>query len=647
MCKKLIYVLVICISAFSYAQDDEIKLSLDKLFNLKVTSVSGTAMDMKKSPAAIYVITPEDFKEQGHRTIADALRAVPGFHVRQIDSSKFAISARGFSDRFADKLLVLIDGRSVYTPLFSGVYWEIQDMILEDINRIEVIRGPGATLWGANAVNGVINIVTKGARETHGGHARVGIGNADKSGEIRWGDQLSEDLFYRLSFKGFEREEYKYEDGTRGVDSWDSSQFNLRTDWYVTAKDTITTIANVQEFRIGSYSTGLTDIGGGFVSPIVLEGDAKWYNKNFQIDWNRAISASEGFSLKSYYDITDNRGLTLEEERHTFDIDFRHWFSINDTNDFIWGLNYRTTSDDIENSYSVGLYPDHRRISSYSGFLQNTTQLNEQWAIMLGSKIGYNDQTEFEIQPSARLTYEHSEDTTFWASWSRAVRTPARTDDDLLIRFPFHVGGGNYMPISISGDRDTPSEELYAYEMGMRQDYLDKKLTLDLAVFYNDYDSLSSFGDNGDGNPLTQGRLDDDKGESYGVEASVKVQATDDLDFVFNYTWFRLNLHGTDEDAEDQTPENLLFTQMNYQITENLGWHTTAMYSDHIAGRGGIHSYITLDTGIIWKVNEKLDVAIWGKNLLDPHQSQYNETTFSDKKSDVPSSVFAELTYKF
>lgn len=300
---KLVIILLIIVGLVPlYAEEsgDDLKLSLDKLFSLKVTSVSGTAMDMKKSPAAIYVITNDDFKRQGHQTIADALKAVPGFHVVKTASNKWSITSRGFNGNFANKLLVLFDGRSVYTPLFAGVYWEIQDLVLEDIDRIEVIRGPGATLWGANAVNGVINIVTKGARETQGGHLKVGAGNQSKSGEVRWGDQLKDDLFYRLSVKGYENEEYKYTDGTRGVDSWNSGQFNLRSDWYVTAKDTITTIANYQEFRIGGYSTGLeaNPFIPGLFQAVTIEGDSKWYNRNLQLSWNRAISATEGFYCK-------------------------------------------------------------------------------------------------------------------------------------------------------------------------------------------------------------------------------------------------------------------------------------------------------------------------------------------------------------
>jgi iron complex outermembrane receptor protein len=251
MKSKLILVLIVSVAFFPLHAEEELKLSLDKLFSLKVTSVSGTAMDMKKSPAAIYVITNEDFKKQGHLTIADALKAVPGFHVGKINSSTWSVGSRGFGGQFANKLLVLIDGRSVYTPLFAGVYWEIQDMVLEDIDRIEVIRGPGATLWGANAVNGVINIVTKSSRETTGGHLRLGGSEMEQPySELRWGDQLGDDLFYRLSMKHTNRRQYDYSNGADGDDDSDSIQFNLKTDWFVTAKDTITTIANVQEFNL-------------------------------------------------------------------------------------------------------------------------------------------------------------------------------------------------------------------------------------------------------------------------------------------------------------------------------------------------------------------------------------------------------------
>lgn len=660
MKRGLLLLLLVSTASVGFS-DEEIKLSLDKLFNLKVTSVSGTAMDLKKSPAAIYVITSEDFKTQGHLRLSDALRAVPGFHVAQIDSNKVGVTSRGFTGRFANKLLVLIDGRSVYTPLFAGVFWELQDMILEDIDRIEVIRGPGATLWGANAVNGVINIVTKNSRDTQGGYLRLGIGTYEQgNGDLRYGDQLDDNLFYRLSFKGFNKAEYDFEGGGESDDSWESYQFNLRTDWYVTAKDTLTFIANQYNTITGGvgieavFSRNLPVVNVPVFFQNIVSSDSESVGRNYQVEWNRALNATDGFTFKTYYDFTSNDTSIADEVRETIDFDFRNWFDWGKNNSFIWGLNYRTTEDEIQSSLTVNVTPKDRRINTYSGFLQNTWFFHPQWSLMLGTKLEHNDQTGFEIQPSARLSYEYSDDTVFWASVSRAIRKPSRTDDDFSVTipavpaqriFPGIANANEFLAINLLGDREASSEELIAYELGMRQDYLNKEVSLDLAVFYNDYSHLSTFSDL-NGSEFSQERGDQDHGESYGLEASVKWHPSEDLDLMLNYTWFKLNLHGRDETAEDAQADRLLFVSTNYKIFKNLSWFTTFYYSDNI-GDNDVDSYITVDTGLSWQINEKMQLNVWGKNLTDPHQKQFFENTFQTTPSEVPRSFFAEFIYKF
>jgi len=686
----LFFLSLLLIPVFT-SQAEEIKLSLDKLFSLKVTSVSGTAMDLKKSPAAIYVITSEDFEKQGHLTLSDALRAVPGFHVSKIDSSKMAISARGFAGRFANKLLVLIDGRSVYTPLFAGVYWEIQDMVVDDIDRVEVIRGPGATLWGANAVNGVINVVTKGSRETQGGHLKLGTGSMEEGyGHIRYGGQLTDDLFYRLSLKGFSRGETDFVGGRENNDSWESYQFNLRTDWYATDRDTITFIANTNHTLTGAITNQYVPVkvasffptfpagpAAGFPTPVFdafraqeFSGDTLWNNRNFQVEWNRALNSTDGFTIKAYYDLTSSAAKNytggVDELRETYDFDARHWFDWSENNSFIWGVSYRQTADEIHNAVMTQFLPNEKRLNTYSMFLQNTYRFDPKWALMVGTKFEYNDQTDFEVQPSLRLTYDFSDDTTFWASFSRAVRKPARSDDELILGLP-GVGGFSvddllasqglsalypsdpaniYLPVTIVGNTDTDSEELLAWEMGMRQDYLDKRLTLDLAVFFNDYSHLGGF-NNVDSNPLTLESTDDDHGESYGVEASIKYKATDKLDIMFNYTWFKLLLHGVDEGAENGSASSIIYTALNYKIAKNLSWYTTIFYSDN-RKNNNVHEYVTLDTGLSWQVNEKLKLSAWGKNLTDPHQVQSGgDGVFQNNAAGIPRSFFVEMSYKF
>jgi iron complex outermembrane recepter protein len=664
--KLVLFMLVLISSIFADENsEDALRLSLDKLFSLKVTSVSGTEMDLKKSPAAIYVIDSDDFAEQGHRTIADALRGVPGFHVRRLNASKFAISSRGDNGRYANKLLVLIDGRSVYTPLFSGVYWEIQDLPIEDIARIEVIRGPGATLWGANAVNGVINIVTKDVRDTQGGYVKFGLGNVvDYETEFRYGDQLGDDVFYKLWGKTFDRGESEYSTGQDADDSWRGGHFGLKLDWYMTPKDTHSFQVNFSKLDVGGTSSilnqyaalpvGLPGVPAGTMIYDLdeMSSDNEWQKRNLMWTWTKHLKAASGWTFKAYYDYSKNEDLVIGEERETLDLDFRHWFDINDSNSFIWGLNVTTSEDDITGSDTVYLVPDHERISTYSAFLQNTTTLNDQWSIMYGSKLEYNDQTDVEVQPNVRLTYEYDQDTVFWASWSRAVRRPSRAEDDVrLYQAASQLNGlpgglsafeGKWVTGYLAGDRDLDSEELLAYELGMRQEFLNKKLSLDFATFYNDYSNLVSL-ESDDEDPFRQNVNNENNAQSYGLEMSAKYFVNTDFDFLVNYTWFRRDSKtgNTVGDAE-----HLVFAGANYKVAKGLSWHTTAYYAGNLES-DAIAAYINLDTGLIWSVNDKLAISIWGKNLLDPSHPEGNTEYFSDQTYEIPRSVFVELTYKF
>lgn len=652
--------------------NDEIKLSLDKLFSLKVTSVSGTAMDLKKSPAAIYVITTDDFKKQGHRTIADALRAVPGFHVRKIAANKWAISARGDNGRFANKLLVLIDGRSVYTPLFSGVYWEIQDLALEDIDRIEVIRGPGATLWGANAVNGVINIVTKNVRDTLGGYVKLGLGNVDHwETEYRYGWQMSDNVFARVWGKNFDRGESETSTGLDANDSWDGGHFGMKLDWYATPLDTHSFQANYSKLNVGGTGN-LLDFFGELPSTAVTRAaaptliglplfngqtrrstDTNWTTANAMWTWTKSLSSSSGWTFKTYYDFTDTEDDLFAERRDTFDIDFRHWFNINKTNSFIWGLNFRTTEDDIKGSDTVYLLSPQRRINTYSGFVQNTTKITDKLSLMYGSKLEWNDQTGVEIQPSVRLTYDYTDSTTLWASWSRAVRRPSRAEDDVRLfqlstnTTPNLAGIGfashSFKTIGgfLAGSRDQDSEELLAYEMGMRTDYFDKKIIIDFATFFFDYNNLVGL-ETDPSNSARQNINNKGNAHAYGAELSLKYIPTDKLDFLFNYTWFRK--HG--ELNEEADAEHLLFTAMNYKICKDLSWHTTVYYAGNVESIN-TKSYINLDTGFIWKYNAHWDFSVWGKNLLDPQHAEGTTEYFDDQTYQIPRSLFFQATYRF
>lgn len=661
-----------------YADDGSPANETEKYLTQKVTSVTGTPTALKNTAAAIYVITSEDFRTQGHQTIADALRAVPGFHVARIDSNKIAVTSRGFNGRFANKLLVLIDGRSVYTPLNGGVRWELQDMVTADIDRIEVIRGPAATMWGSNAVNGVVNIITKHSKDTQGGHAKLGIGTTDQhTGEIRWGGQLGEALSYRLSAKGFKRGEYSNEGGGKNDDAWEGNHFNLRADWQLTDRDSFTFIANASKSDINSGSSGTVarfrrTLSSGFVPGVTFDSfrsttlttDVDWSTHSFQADWTRKLSPTAGFSVKAYYDQTESRHALLDEQRKTADIDFRHWFSWGGNNASIWGLKYSSTKDDITGSAGLTLSPLDRSMDTTSAFFQNTHAFSDQWSLMLGTNVEHNDQTGSEVQPSARLSYAYSDDTTVWASGSRAIRRPTRFEDDveqltqgpalqglLTSLFGGFVGGSfgadaqDFQVITTRGTRMKTPESLVAWELGMRQSYFEKRLSVEVNAFHHDYKHLMTFADT-DGDPLTVELDNTSHGDAFGVEASIRYSPTDRLDLMLNYTQFKLDLHGPMASAEDNQAENLIYGSLSYKLTQDLSVFTTLYHADRIPGLN-IGSYTNVDAGLSWKVNRNVRFNLWGKNLTDPYHKEYVDSTAPRTPARVPRSLFAEVAFSF
>ena len=645
------------------SEANELSLSLDKLFNLKVTSVSGTEMSIKESPAAIYVITPEDMRAQGHLTVADALRNVPGFHVAQINSSTWAITSRGFNSRFANKLLVLIDGRSVYTPLFSGVYWDAQDMVLEDIDRIEVIRGPGATLWGANAVNGVINIVTKSARDSLGTFLKLGTGSHEKAfTSLRHGEQINDDTFYRLWVKYVDRDASEKFHGEDVSHAWDVIQGGLRIDSYLTAVDTLSWQYNVTSINlINTYNLKNPDAPSlpfslipGVSAPLIAEHSHEYkINQNTLLSWDKSLTSTSGFKLKAYYDFTRYANEIISEDRHTIDVDFRHWLDLNSTHSLIYGFNFNSTRDKITPSITVNINHMKRQDLTYSAFIQNTTKLNDYLSLMIGSKFEHNNYTGVEIQPSIRMTYNYSDDTSMWASWSRAIRRPSRTDDDLIFNETFDqtipnpfAPGNVTLPFSatILGDPKQNSEELLAYEAGIRTALWGQKLTLDLVTFYNDYSQLSTFEPGSDPSLVT--RRDDSHADAYGIEFSLKFLASQDLNIIANYTWFKMQFPNGSAATVDDTPQHLFNFQTNYQLYKNLNWHTVVYYTDVIASQE-IPSYIRVDSGLVWEIDQHSSLAVWGKNLTDPQHPEYNDTIFNSFTYEISRSFFIEYNYNF
>ena len=447
------------------------ELSLEELMDIEVTSVSKRPERLSETASAIQVITQEDIRRSGATRLPEALRLASNLEVAQIDSRRWAISARGFNSPFSNKLLVLIDGRTVYTPLFAGVFWDVQDTLLEDIDRIEVISGPGATLWGANAVNGVINIITKDAKDTQGTLLAGGGGTELRGfGGVRYGGAVAPNFRYRIYGKYFDRDGTVLPDGRDASDDWHQGQGGFRMDWDASESDVFTVQGDGYDGRISQAGADAIDVSGA----------------NVIGRWSHTFYEGSELTLQLYYDRT-HRDIPGEvsEDLDTYDVDFQHRFPLGERHDIVWGLGYRLIEDDVGNSPAVAFLPPQVSRQWFSGFVQDEIALvKDRVHLTLGTKIEHNDYTGFEFQPSGRLAWRLSEQQILWSAISRAVRTPSRIDRELFLRV-------DDPDLRIDGGPDFESEELLAYELGYRVQPF-SRLGLSLAAYYNDYDDLRS-----------------------------------------------------------------------------------------------------------------------------------------------------------
>src|SRR5258706_300843 len=557
---------------------DVMEMDLEALMKIEFNSPSKRSEKLSDAAAAIYVITQEDIRRSGVTSIPEALRMAPGLEVARQDSHTWAISSRGFNDEFANQLLVLIDGRSVYTPLFAGVYWDVQDLVLEDINRIEVIRGPGAALWGANAVNGVINITTKKAKDTQGTLISIGTGNEDRAvGSFRYGGQIGEHAFYRVYGKYLHRDNSALPDGSPADDSWSMWRGGFRYDWEPTEQNLLTLqgdtytgdlnqAVTVASLSPPAYSEVLRDkvnVSGGDVLG----------------RWTHQFADDADLALKVYYDRTKRDRVVFAERRDTFDLDLQHHFKWGERQDIIFGLGYNVTDDELDNRFPVMFNPDHRTASLYSGLVQDEIQLiRDRLRLILGTKIEHNDYTGWEVQPSGRLSWSITKKQTAWFAASRAISTPSRAEDDIRINRQV-FGPGAFPPnpalpfpvlISQFGSRDMDSKELIAFELGYRiQPH--PRVTLDLATFYNLYDRQRSLEQ---GTPFPESTYlvvpftinNLIRGETYGAELASSFQLREWWRVHMNYTVWSLQLHKK-PGSNDSFLEGAEHDSPNYQFS--------------------------------------------------------------------------------
>jgi iron complex outermembrane recepter protein len=483
--------------------DDLKGLSLEQLGDVEVTSVSKDPQQVQKIPAAIFVITQEDIRRSGATSIPEALRLAPGVEVAQIDGNHWSVAIRGFAGQFSKSLLVLVDGRSVYTPLFEGVYWDLPYVMLEDVERIEVIRGPGGTIWGSNAVNGVINIITKSANDTHGVLATTGSGTVDQgTGAFRYGGTVGKDFDYRVyGFGGIRGQEF-HSDGD-GFDHWRMGQMGFRTDWKSGEKGTFTVQADIYR-GVSGEKTFLST----FSPPAETATDETGYLSGGDLlaRWQHATGEGSDVQIQAYFDRTNRQDLELGETRDTFDVDFIQHARIHGDQELTWGLGARVSpSNFIQTSPGVNFLPNKQTDSIYSGFAQYELPIvADKLTLTAGSKLEHNNFSGFDYQPSVRLLWTPTDQQSFWAAVTRAVRTPSRLDQDVV----FDIFDEYYTPppsgtgpapspiplyFQIVGDPKLKAEQLIGYEVGYRTQ-INRDLYVDITAFYNTYTDLQGYG---------------------------------------------------------------------------------------------------------------------------------------------------------
>jgi iron complex outermembrane receptor protein len=654
-------------SDLDLGEDQEIlDLDIDQLarvdvfvpaMDIEVTSLSKQESTVGRSPAAIYVITSEMIRRSGATCIPDLLRMVPGLEVGRVEANSWAITSRGFNAYFGNKLLVLIDGRSVYNAEFSGVYWDVQDLLLEDIERIEVIRGPGGTLWGANAVNGVINVITKKAKDTQGALLSYGGGSEDLAlGGIRYGGSNGRGLYWRIYGKHFERGP-GFDRDAQPADDWRIGRGGFRLDWELDR-------CNCNALTVqGDYYGGVVghnsidpDPTSPFSRTTVEDGDVS--GANVLARWTHVHNDQSDWTLQLYFDQYRRDRWMIFTRVNTIDADFQHRFPLGPHHRIIWGAGYRQVADELlGDGFALSYSPQKRTRDLYSGFVQDEiTLVDDRLYLTLGSKFEHNDFTGFEYQPSARLLWSPDRRHSAWAAISRAVRTPARIDHDARYTLPHKTDPFSFFP-RLFGDADFRSEELVAYEIGYRAQ-VSSRFAWDLATFVNVYEDLESIQS---GTAFAEGANmivpmafgNGMRGQTYGVELAGQWTVSDAWELSASYSFLQLQLQvaagceaGPVALYEGSSPHNQVRFQSSWDITRCWQFDLALRYVDNLPAVD-VNSYITMDARLAWLPCDSFELSLVGQNLLDGHHLEFDPYWYSARPTEVQRAVLARATWRY
>lgn len=594
----LIALLVMAVPAHAGDPDTDINIketSIEQLMQINVTTVSRQGDEWQTTPAAVFVLTRDDLQRAQVTNIPDALRLVPGVEVARLDANKWAVSIRGFNSRTANKLLVMIDGQSIYDPLFGGVFWESRSEAFDNIERIEVVRGPGGTLWGANAVNGVINVITRNAADTRGSFVEVGAGSEEGLASVRQGWQVAPNASARVYAAGSTRAT-----GYSALPPQDDARLargGFRMDWSSGGTDKFMLKGDVFDGTFGERLSAISaqDVGQTGSSLVAR--------------WTRDRDDGSQTMMQVWYDRFALDNLNLGEDRDTYDIELQHAWRAGDTHRFVVGTGYRRTRDEIRNGPILGLVPDSRADSLTSAFVHDEMTLPARTVrVQLGVKVEHNDYSGAEWQPSARVAWVPDPDRTAWAAVSRAVRSPSRLESDIVA------------PPFLTGNQGFRAEQVDAYELGYRQ-RVSPQVWVDVATFYNVYRDLLSI----------EGTVVDNKlgGTAVGVEIATRWQANAQWRFDLAYAYLGLNIRADDDSIDTTSAPRIEGGNPRHQLSWRSSWNPRAglridadlRYVSELEALA-VPSYLTADIGMTWRMLKGLDLRLSGRDLFDSHHPE-------------------------
>ncbi|OFW80709.1 MAG: hypothetical protein A2887_05815 [Alphaproteobacteria bacterium RIFCSPLOWO2_01_FULL_40_26] len=632
---------------------------LKEFESLPIFSLSKKRENAFDLPSAVYVLSSEEIRRSGATSIPEALRLVPGVQVSRLNGHSYAITIRGFNRQYSNRILVLIDGRTIYSPLF-GVPWHIYDYVLEDIDRIEVIRGSGGAIWGAGAVNGVINIITKSAIKTSGAYVSQIVGNQDQSiTEARYGGEVAGKDYYRLYAKRVLRDGVdRYDTKTRNDDGLRTEMSGFRYDTKTFDDGSLSIHGDVFHNVAQNYFTQLDNPKKNNISTT---------GGNIMASWENRISKKSNLNLRSYFTYNKIDVPILQIDEKIFDVDFQHFYDLSKNNKFIWGVGYRQIIYDRDfGTTANGAIPiyyssNHENDQLFTAFIQDRIGLiPDELYLTIGSKFEHNDLTGFEYQPNARLSYYPTPNQTVWAAISRSVRTPT-------------MGEGGSLDLKITNKADTlsrgsttyESEQLISYEIGYRVRPTQRTL-IDATIFYDDYSKLRTYEATGPDNTIpTTANLG--FGESYGFEINGKWQATNRLKLEASYDFVHIDLHISDnstdrlsyrgqrdalEMTEGQTPQHQLKLKSFYNLTPELQFDNMAMYVDNLPEAGSTHgakglpSYLRFDTRLGYLATDNLDLSLGIQNLFDQRHQEFKSALYN-RKTEVGRTFYFKLTWQY